>query len=86
MRLIGLAVILVVSILAPLAAGAQQTGRTSRVGTLATANPRVYDDLVDELRKLAYIHGQNLSHRQRRDDASVAITSVDGSLTDGRSP
>ena len=85
MRRIGLAVILVVSILAPLAAGAQQTGRTSRVGTLATANPRVYDDLVDELRKLGY-PWQNLSHRQSRDDASVAITSVDGSLTDGRSP
>ena len=31
---------------------AQQIGKTWRVGILATANPRVYDNLVDELQKL----------------------------------
>jgi len=44
---------------APLAAEAQQAGKVWRVGILATANPRVYDDFADELRKLGYI-GQSL--------------------------
>jgi hypothetical protein len=35
---------------APLVAAAQQAGKTWRVGILATANPRVYDNLVDECR------------------------------------
>jgi putative ABC transport system substrate-binding protein len=44
---------------APLAAEAQQTGKVP-IGILVTANPRVYDDFVDQLRKLGYIEGQNL--------------------------
>jgi ABC-type uncharacterized transport system substrate-binding protein len=44
---------------APLAAAAQPAGRVWRVGILATANPRVYDDFADELRKLGY-SGQSL--------------------------
>jgi hypothetical protein len=49
----------------PLAAEAQQAGKAWRVGILATANPRVYDNLVDELRKLGYIDGQNVSFEFR---------------------
>jgi putative ABC transport system substrate-binding protein len=45
---------------APLAAGAQQAGKVSRVGVLVTANPRVYDGFVDELRRLGYVDGQNV--------------------------
>src|SRR5215471_10276976 len=44
----------------PLVARAQSRGKVWRVGILATANPRVYDDAIDELRKLGYIPGQNL--------------------------
>jgi putative ABC transport system substrate-binding protein len=47
-------------LVAPLAGEAQQPGKVWRVGVLATANPRVYDPSVDELRKLGYIEGQNL--------------------------
>ena len=36
---------------APLAGEAQQAGKVWRVGIFATANPRVYDDIVDALRK-----------------------------------
>src|SRR5262249_42528569 len=57
--------------LAPLVADAQQAGRTSRVGILATANPRVYDDLVDELRKLGYIEGRNLTLELRNAEGEV---------------
>ena len=46
---------------APLAAEAQPTGRVWRVGILASANPRVYDNTAEELRKLGYVPGQNLS-------------------------
>jgi len=40
---------------------AQPGGKVWRVGILATANPRVYDDLINELRRLGYIQGQNLA-------------------------
>src|SRR5882724_10019872 len=45
---------------APLAAEAQQAGKVWRVGVLVTANPRVYDGFVDELRRLGYVDGQNV--------------------------
>jgi putative tryptophan/tyrosine transport system substrate-binding protein len=65
MRLIGLAVVLALSFaLAPLAAEAQQTGKTSRVGVLLSRyGPK--DDppqgLRQRLRDLGYIEGQNLT-------------------------
>ena len=46
---------------APLLAEAQGGSRVWRVGVLATANASVYDDTVDELRRLGYIQGQNLA-------------------------
>jgi hypothetical protein len=45
---------------APPVAEAQQAGKVSRVGVLVTANPRVYDGFVDELRRLGYVDGQNV--------------------------
>jgi len=45
---------------APLAAEVQQAGKVWRVGVLVTANPRVYDGFVDELRRLGYVDGQNV--------------------------
>ena len=44
---------------------AQQAGKVWRVGILATANPRVYDSLVDELRKFGNVAGQNLALEAR---------------------
>jgi putative tryptophan/tyrosine transport system substrate-binding protein len=46
---------------APLIGEAESPGKVWRVGILATANPGVYDDSVDELRRLGYIDGQNLA-------------------------
>jgi len=46
---------------APLISIAQQPAKVWRVGVLATANPRVYDDTVDELRRLGYVNGRNLA-------------------------
>src|SRR2546428_6611971 len=64
MRLIGLAVILVVSlILAPRAAGAQQPGKVYRVGVLMNLYPPDADPpqaLRQGLRDLGYVEGQNL--------------------------
>jgi len=48
-------------LVAPRGAEAQQAGKVPRIGILVTANPRVYDDFVDQLRKLGYIEGQNLA-------------------------
>jgi putative ABC transport system substrate-binding protein len=45
---------------APLAADVQQAGKVWRVGVLVTANPRVYDGFVDELRRPGYVDGQNV--------------------------
>ena len=65
MRLIGLAVILTVSlILAPLAAGAQQSARVYRLGFLSmrsgpTDNPHL-DAFRQGLRELGYLEGRNV--------------------------
>ena len=50
---------------------AQQAGKTWRVGILATANPRVYDNLVDELQKLGYVDGKNVSLEIRSAEGHV---------------
>ena len=52
----------IVGLLAPpLAAEAQPRGKMWRVGILATANPRIYDESIDGLRRLGYVQGQNLA-------------------------
>ena len=48
-------------VLAPLLAEAQAGGKVWRVGILATANPRVYDNSISELGRLGYVDGQNLA-------------------------
>jgi putative ABC transport system substrate-binding protein len=45
---------------APLIAKGQQAGKVWRIGVLVTANPRIYDSFVDELRRLGYVDGQNV--------------------------
>ena len=45
---------------APVAAQAQPAGKVWQVGVLVTANPRIYDSFVDELRRLGYVDGQNV--------------------------
>src|SRR5262249_38917906 len=61
MRRIGLAVVLAFSVLAPLAAEAQQAGKVWRVGILVVANPHVWDSFIDEVRRLGFIDRQNLA-------------------------
>jgi putative ABC transport system substrate-binding protein len=56
---------------APRVAEAQPAGKIWRVGILATANPRVYDDFIDELRRLGYIRGQNLALELRSAEGKV---------------
>src|SRR5262245_27733037 len=45
---------------APLAAEAQQAVLQQRVGIMVSANPRVYDPFVDELRQRGYVDGQTV--------------------------
>ncbi len=67
MRLIGLVVFLVVSVLAPLASEAQQA-QVYRIGILSTANPRstpFYQAFEQKLRALGYVEGQNIAFEYR---------------------
>jgi hypothetical protein len=59
-RLIGGVVSLSLVLLSPPITDAQAPQKVQRVGILVTANPRVYDPLVEELRKLGYVDGQTL--------------------------
>ena len=73
MRLIGFAVILAVSlVLAPLGAGAQQTGKVYRIGVLETTSPALNTANLDAfrqgLRELGYVEGQNLVIEYRSAD------------------
>ena len=70
MRLIGLAVVLALSLLAPLAAEAQQTGKVWRIGLLvpglppgcgSDTRPAVLLALREGLRELGYVEMQNYS-------------------------
>jgi putative tryptophan/tyrosine transport system substrate-binding protein len=65
MRRIGLAVVLALSItLAPLAAGAQQTGEVPRIAVLTTGSPPgtfASDEFVQGLRDLGYVEGRNIN-------------------------
>ena len=54
------AVVAVVLLLMAWAAGVQPTGKLPRVGVLITANPRLYDGFVEELRGLGYVDGQSV--------------------------
>jgi putative ABC transport system substrate-binding protein len=70
MRLIGLAVVLAVSLLAaPVAAEAQPAGKVYRVGYLTagsvTANPGVLEAFRQGLRELGYVEGQNIAIEYR---------------------
>jgi putative ABC transport system substrate-binding protein len=49
---------------APLAAEAQQTGRVTKIGILSTVNPRTatfFEAMVQRLRDLGHVEGQNLT-------------------------
>ena len=73
MRLIRLAVILAFSlILAPLAAEAQQTGKTPRIGFLGTATPSLMSAWLiafrEGLSERGYVEGQNIAIEYRWGD------------------
>ncbi len=73
MRLIGLAVVLAVSlVLAPLGAGAQQTGKVYRIGVLetlsATLNTANLDAFRQGLRELGYVEGRDFVIEYRSAD------------------
>src|SRR5215471_6281973 len=68
MRRIGLAVVLALSVLAPLAAGAQQMGKVYRIGYLAggpSLDPRLQQALEDGLRDFGYVRGRQISIEYR---------------------
>jgi ABC-type uncharacterized transport system substrate-binding protein len=54
------AVIAVLLLLMVCVAGAQPMGKLPRVGILITANPRLYDPFVEELRRLGYVDGRDI--------------------------
>ena len=58
-------------IAAPLAAEGQVAAKVWRVGILITANPRVYDSLLDELRKTGFVEGQNLALKFRNAEGDL---------------
>src|SRR5712692_6251767 len=63
MRLIGLAVVLGLSLLAPLTAEAQQAGKIARIGYLSSdlaASPDLREAFLQGLRDLGYVEGRNL--------------------------
>src|SRR5262249_48748670 len=72
---IGLAVVLVIVLLAPLAAGAQQAGKVARIGDLLGATRGQTSDLVkafeDGLRDLGYVPGRNVVRESRFADGKL---------------
>jgi len=70
MRLIGLAVVLIVSlILAPLASDAQHAGKVYRIGVLTLVTAPVYEDIFRQsLKENGYVEGRNLAIEWRRAD------------------
>jgi len=64
MRMIGLAVVLAVSLAAPLAADAQPAGKVPRIGFLGLTSPSDRPPLLDafrqRLRDLGWVEGQNI--------------------------
>jgi putative ABC transport system substrate-binding protein len=84
LRLIGLAVVLAVSVaLAPLAAGAQQTGKVYRIGWLGITPPtspplqRQSEAFLQGLRDHGFVEGQNVIIERRysegREDRHTAF-------------
>jgi ABC-type uncharacterized transport system substrate-binding protein len=67
MQLIGLVIVLTISLLlVPLAAVAQTTGRTPRIGWLATSAPGPFDEAFRQgLQERGYIEGQNTAIERR---------------------
>src|SRR5262245_37483654 len=69
MRRIGLAVVLALSLAAPLAADAQQTRKMPRIGVLAVGIPTMYTARYEAfrqgLRELGYIEGQTVAIEYR---------------------
>jgi len=75
MRRIGLAAVLALSLLAPLAGDAQQTGKVYRVGWLEVCGPgprrRHFDIFRARLSEHGYVEGKNLIFEQRFADCRI---------------
>src|SRR5499425_3957272 len=65
MRRIGLAVILVVSLLAPLVLQAEQARKVWRIGLIAVAPRKDQNAVFQGLRELGYVEGENLAVERR---------------------
>jgi putative tryptophan/tyrosine transport system substrate-binding protein len=67
MRRIGLVVVLVASLLAPLAVDAQErkTGKVWRIGFILVEYARIEEILFQQLQELGYVEGQNLVVERR---------------------
>src|SRR5713101_6848653 len=74
MRLIGLAVVLGLSLLAPLAAEAQQAGKIARIGYLSSdlaASPDLREAFLQGLRDLGYVEGRNVMIEYRNAEGKL---------------
>jgi len=66
MRLIGLAVVIIAGVLAPVAAETHESAKVYRIGWLAPAPlPTTLDAFRDGLRVLGYVEGNNFAIEQR---------------------
>jgi len=66
MRLIGLAVVIIAGVLAPVAAETQESAKVYRIGWLAPAPlPKTLDAFRDGLRVLGYVEGNTFAIEQR---------------------
>jgi putative ABC transport system substrate-binding protein len=93
MRLIGLAVLFTIGLLAaPLAAGAQQAGRVYRIGVLTDGDDPANKPFLNAMREFGWVEGQNLTIERRLADsrdklpvlaAELVELKVDLMLTNG---
>jgi len=65
MRRIGLAVMLIVSLLAPLVLQAEQARKVWRIGLIAVAPRKDQNAVFQGLRELGYVEGENLAVERR---------------------
>ena len=65
MRRIGLAVVVVVSLLAPLVLQGEQAGKVWRIGLIAVAPRKDQNAVFQGLRELGYVEGKNLAVERR---------------------
>ena len=80
MRRIGLAIVLTLSLLAPLAVEAQQAGKVYRIGELREGKGPPSKPFVDAMRELGWVEGQNLKIEKRNADRRNQLSALAAEL------